>query len=57
MMFDENVLVNYDWYHLRYAWRHIVKGVRAWIEETGHRSTHQFIDEPGITVRANRTDC
>jgi arsenite methyltransferase len=54
MTFDENVLVNYDWYHPRYAWRHTIEEVMAWIEEAGLVVTHQLIDEPGITIRAKR---
>jgi SAM-dependent methyltransferase len=54
MTFDENVLVNYDWYHPRYAWRHTIEEVMAWIEEAGLNVAHQLIDEPGITMRAKR---
>ena len=57
MTFDENVLVNYDWYHPHYAWRHTVEEVRGWIEKVGLNVTHQLVDEPGITVRAKRANC
>lgn|GEM_PF-190016 len=54
MTFDENVLVNYDWYHPRYAWRHTVEEVRAWLQEAGLKVVHETIDEPGITMRGKR---
>src|SRR5205823_2742976 len=31
LSFDENVNVNFDWYHPRYAHRHTVEEVRAWL--------------------------
>lgn len=56
MTFDENVLVNYDWYHPRYAWRHTPEEVRAWVKEAGLTLVHETLDEPGITVRARKRD-
>lgn len=48
----ENNLVNFDWYHLKHAYRHTVEEVKGWIEELGLSPIH-FREEPsGITVRA-----
>lgn len=54
MTFEENVLINYDWYHPRYAWRHTEEEVKSWIEASGLSVTHCFVDDPGITVRAKQ---
>ncbi len=52
--FDENNLVNFDWYHPAYAHRHSPEEVRGWVNELGLQLVH-FKEEPsGITVRACR---
>jgi SAM-dependent methyltransferase len=33
--FETNVIVNFDWYHPRYAYRHTLDEVRGWFEELG----------------------
>jgi hypothetical protein len=52
LTFDENVHVNFDWYTPRYASRHTVEEVRAWIEEAGLTVAHESVAESGITIRA-----
>ncbi|MDI6792540.1 MAG: methyltransferase domain-containing protein [bacterium] len=54
LSFDENVHINFDWYHPRYAWRHTEAEVRQWISNAGLRLVHENIEESGITVRAKR---
>ena len=52
LTFDENVHVNFDWYTPRYASRHTVEEIRAWIEEAGLTVAHESVEESGITIRA-----
>ena len=52
LTFDENVHVNFDWYTPRYASRHTVEEIRAWIKEAGLEIAHESVEESGITIRA-----
>lgn len=54
LSFDENVHINFDWYHPRYAWRHTEAEVRQWISDAGFRLVHENIEEAGITVRGKK---
>jgi hypothetical protein len=49
--YEENVLVNYDWYHPQVATRHTLQEVEAWFEEAGLKIEHRCVDYYGITVR------
>ena len=49
--FDENNLINFDWYHPAYAHRHTPEEVRAWFQKSGLQVTHLDISESGITAR------
>jgi SAM-dependent methyltransferase len=37
--FEDNVLVNYDWYYPEYAWRHTPEEVRHWVAELSVKET------------------
>lgn len=53
--FDENNLVNFDWYHPRDAYRHSEEEVRGWFKEAGLeeiKSSHA--NESGVSVRGRR---
>ena len=52
--FEENLHVNFDWYHPRYAHRQTEEDVRRWCAELGLRITHMDVQESGITTRAAR---
>jgi arsenite methyltransferase len=52
--FDENNLVNFDWYHPRYAHTQTPDEVRSWCDELGLEITHFDVQESGITLRAVR---
>jgi arsenite methyltransferase len=54
--FEENVHVNFDWYHPRYAHRQSPNEVRAWCEQLGLDVWHLHLDPSGITVRATKRD-
>ena len=49
--YDENVLVNYDWYHPQVATRHTLEEVEGWFTAAGLRIEHRCVDFYGITVR------
>jgi SAM-dependent methyltransferase len=54
LSFDENLHINFDWYHPRYAHRQSEAEIRAWCEELRLRITRFHVDDAGYTVRANR---
>lgn len=49
--FDENVLINYDWYHPQLATRHTLDEVVAWFADARLEVVHRHVDPYGITVR------
>lgn len=51
---EENVHINFDWYHPRYAWRHDPEEVRGWCESAGLEIERFHVEESGITVRATK---
>ena len=54
LSFDENLHINFDWYHPRYAHRHEPEEVRGWCEELGLTISRLHVEEAGITVRATK---
>ncbi len=48
---EENVLVNYDWYHPQIATRHTLTEVEGWFQAAGLEIEHRCVDFYGITVR------
>ena len=52
LSFDENLHVNFDWYHPRYAHRHTEEEVRGWCEEADLDVTRFHVEPSGFTVRA-----
>ena len=51
LTWDENVLVNQDWYHPTTATRHTREEVDAWFVAAGLDVVHQHVDHCGITFR------
>lgn len=49
--YEENVLVNYDWYHPQVATRHSLAEVEEWYRAAGLEIRHRGIDFYGITLR------
>ena len=49
---DENLHVNFDWYHPRYAHRHTEAEVRGWCGDADLEITRFDIEPSGFTVRA-----
>lgn len=54
MSYDENVAVNYDWYHPQVATRHTLSEVEDWFAAAGLDVVHRHTDFYGITVRGRR---
>jgi hypothetical protein len=54
MTFEENLHVNFDWYHPRYAHRQTAAEVRRWCDEAGLAVNRFHEEESGFTVRATR---
>jgi arsenite methyltransferase len=51
---DENNLVNFDWYHPRYAHRQTEEELRGWCADLGLSILHLDAQESGFTVRARK---
>jgi SAM-dependent methyltransferase len=49
--YEENVLVNYDWYHPQVATRHTLKEVETWFDQARLKIEHRCVDFYGITIR------
>jgi arsenite methyltransferase len=55
LSFDENVNVNFDWYHPKYAHRQTPEQVKAWLDQLELEPEFFNVGESGITVIARRT--
>lgn len=53
--FDENNLINFDWYHPANAHRHTAKEVKGWFQGARLRLEHFDVSESGITVRGTKS--
>ena len=51
LSFEENVLINYDWYHPQLATRHTRDEVEGWFEGADLRIVQSCVDYYGITMR------
>lgn len=54
LSFEENLHVNFDWYHPRYAHRQTEEEVRAWCDSAGLDIVYLRVEESGFTVRAHK---
>ena len=52
--FEDNAVINYDWYHPQLCFRHTVDEVRRWFLDEKLRVTHEFVDPYGITMRGTK---
>ena len=55
LSYDENVAINYDWYHPQLCSRHTSDEVRQWFQRAGLAVAHEHVDFYGITVRGRLT--
>ena len=51
---NDNVVVNYDWYHPQLCSRHTLDEVRSWFDELGLKITQECVDFYGITIRGKK---
>jgi SAM-dependent methyltransferase len=51
LTFQENVVINYDWYHPQTATRHTLEEVRGWFSRAHLEVIHEKVDFYGITMR------
>lgn len=49
--YEENVAVNYDWYHPQLCTRHTLPEIESWFADAGLKIVHRCVDHYGITVR------
>jgi SAM-dependent methyltransferase len=54
LSFEENVAINYDWYHPQLATRHTADEVEAWFRNAGLEVNQRCVDPYGITMRGAR---
>lgn len=52
--FEDNAVINYDWYHPQLCSRHTLPEVLNWFEKQNLTVTHQFVDFYGITVKGKK---
>ena len=51
---ENNVMINFDWYHPTIASRHTLEEVRTWYLESDIAIIHEHVDEYGITIRGKK---
>lgn len=49
--FEDNAVINYDWYHPQDCTRHSIEEVELWFAENNIKINHKFVDFYGITVK------
>ncbi len=55
LSFENNTMINFDWYHPSLCSRHTVEEVRAWFSEHNLEVVHEYVDEYGITIRGKKS--
>lgn len=51
LSYDENVAINYDWYHPQLCTRHTLDEVLSWYADAGLQVVQSCVDYYGVTVR------
>ena len=51
---NDNVVINYDWYHPQLCTRHTIDEIRGWFDDCGLAVTQECVDYYGITVRGKK---
>jgi SAM-dependent methyltransferase len=54
LSYEDNVAINYDWYHPQLCSRHRREEVKVWFEREGLQVVHEHTDFYGITMRGKR---
>lgn len=55
LSFQENVVINFDWYHPELCSRYTVEEIRSWFKRAHLKIVQECVDEYGITMRGKRT--
>tara|TARA_B110000008_G_scaffold279129_1_gene325058 strand:- start:847 stop:1737 length:891 start_codon:yes stop_codon:yes gene_type:complete len=56
LKYEENVAINYDWYHPQLCTRHTSEEILGWFESAKLKVVHSHIDFYGITMRGINTE-
>jgi SAM-dependent methyltransferase len=56
LKYEENVAINYDWYHPQLCTRHTPEEILGWFESAKLKVVHSHIDFYGITMRGINTE-
>ncbi len=51
LSFEDNVAINYDWYHPKICYKYKINEVVSWFNEAGIEIIHSNVDYYGITIR------
>jgi SAM-dependent methyltransferase len=51
---EENIIVNYDWYHPEICSKHTLDEVKSWFKDLGLEIIHENVDFYGITIRGKK---
>ena len=55
--YEENMAINYDWYHPQLCSRHTLEEILDWFESAQLKVVHSHVDFYGITVRGKYIGC
>ena len=54
LSFNDNSVINYDWYHPQLCSRHTLEEIQNWFKEEGLNITYEHQDFYGITIRGKK---
>ena len=54
LTFDENAVINYDWYHPQDCSRHTLEEIEKWFLDNELKVTHSYEDFYGITMHGTK---
>lgn len=54
LTFEENAVINYDWYHPQLCTRHTLHEIEQWFNKNNLTITHSYEDFYGITVHGRK---
>ncbi|HXR84052.1 MAG TPA: methyltransferase domain-containing protein [Hanamia sp.] len=54
--FEENAVINYDWYHPQDCTRHTIEEVKKWFNQNGLKINYEYTDFYGITVKGESSN-
>jgi len=51
---ETNIMINFDWYHPQYAWRHKPEEVEGWFKDANLEILYFDVGKSGISVRGRK---